>query len=200
MVIGVTGKYCSGKNFITSILEAREFAIADVDTIGHEVLDEKREETAKLFGIDVLLPNGHINRKMLGEIVFANRAKLKQLEDLLHPAMKERVASFVKKHANSAINAALLYTMGLDMLCDAVITVQAPLLQRIFRGMKRDHLSLFQVIRRILAQRKIQVKNTEGEADRYIISNSGDEAEMVIDATKSIASIIESLKQRKREP
>jgi len=199
MVVGITGKYCSGKSFIADILEARSFAIADVDAIGHEILAEKQEEVAGIFGIDALFPDGSVNRGALGKIVFSNREKLRRLEALLHPAMKSAVKAFVEKHADAVISAALLFPMGLAGLCDIIITVEAPLLLRVMRAKKRDNLSYCGIIKRIWVQRKIPVKNEPGPADRYIIRNSGDEAEMVIEATKRITAVIESLRQRKQE-
>ncbi|MBN1523249.1 MAG: dephospho-CoA kinase [Spirochaetales bacterium] len=175
MVIGVTGKYCSGKNIITRLIAARNFTEIDVDTIGHEVLSQKSREVIASFGQKITDADGSINRRKLGRIVFADKKKRQALERLLHPEMTELIKQQILLYKNAVINAALLFPMKLDSLCDAVIIVRSPLIQRIFRAKKRDRLDFCEIIKRFLSQLKILSNKTTGNVDIYNVDNRFDE-------------------------
>ena len=91
MVLGLTGQYCAGKDAVARILERNGFRVIDVDRVGHEVLEERREEVAAAFGPGVRRADGSIDRRALGRIVFADPAALARHEAIVHPAMVERV-------------------------------------------------------------------------------------------------------------
>ena len=67
MVVGITGGYCSGKSLACAIFVEAGFAHVDVDRIGHEVLDEMKEEVAKKFGEEALRQE-RIDRRALGHM------------------------------------------------------------------------------------------------------------------------------------
>ncbi|PLV60038.1 dephospho-CoA kinase [Thermotoga sp. KOL6] len=124
MVIGVTGKIGTGKSTVCEILKKEYNAyVVNVDNIGHETLEEMKEEIVKLFGTSIL-KEGKIDRKKLGEIVFTSEEKLRQLEQLIHPVMRKKVENIIKeKNGLVVIEAALLKRIGLDKLCNHIITV-----------------------------------------------------------------------------
>ncbi len=157
MLLGLTGRYCAGKDAVARILERRGFRVLDVDRIGHEVLEERREEVAAAFGPGVRRADGSIDRRALGRIVFADPAALARHEAIMHPAMVEKVRQLAGAERAAgrdvAVNAALLHHMGLDRLCDAVLEVRACCLVRFLRGLRRDRLSPVQVLRRMRSQR-----------------------------------------------
>jgi len=128
MVIGVTGKVGSGKTTVSTILTRKYGAVVvDVDKIGHEILEEKREELEGIFGEEIV-KEGKVDRKALAAIVFSSEEKLKILERLLHPRMCERVKEILEKISRDelvVVEAALLKRMNLHKLCDHVITVVA---------------------------------------------------------------------------
>jgi len=157
MVLGLTGPYCAGKDAAARALERRGFRVLDVDAIGHEVLEERREAIVAAFGSGVRRADGSIDRRALGRIVFADPAALARHEAIVHPAMVERVraraAAEQAAGRDVAVNAALLRRMGLDRLCDAVLEVRALFPVRLLRGLRRDRLGLVQVLQRMWSQR-----------------------------------------------
>jgi dephospho-CoA kinase len=157
MVLGLTGLYCAGKDAAARILERKGFRVIDVDRVGHEVLEERREEVAAAFGPGVRRADGSIDRRALGRIVFADPAALARHEAIVHPAMVERVRGIAAAERAAgrdvAINAALLRPMGLDRLCDAILEVRACFPRRFLRGLRRDRLGPVQVLRRMRSQR-----------------------------------------------
>jgi dephospho-CoA kinase len=145
MVIGVTGKIGTGKSTVCEILKNKYGAhVVNVDRIGHEVLEEVKEKLVELFGGSVL-EDGKVNRKKLAGIVFESQENLKKLESLVHPLMKKRVQEIINKTSGLVvIEAALLKRMGLDQLCDHVITVVASRETILKRNREADRRLKFQ--------------------------------------------------------
>jgi dephospho-CoA kinase len=179
MVIGLTGGYCAGKDAVARILARRGFTVLDVDRIGHEVLEQRRDAVAAAFGESVRRADGSIDRRSVGRIVFADRAALGLLEGIVHPAMVERVRSLAAAETaagrDAVVNAALLRHMGLDRYCDAVVEVRAGAFRRFLRGLRRDGLEPMQVLRRMWSQRRgpgrPPVNGMPPGVDTYIVRN-----------------------------
>lgn len=91
----------------------------------------------------------------------------------MHPAMRQRVQQSIaeNRHAYIGIDSALLFSMQLDSLCDAVLWIEAPRYKRIIRALHRDALSLLQVFARVNSQRHLRIKVIESHADIYIVNN-----------------------------
>jgi hypothetical protein len=66
MLIGISGKYCAGKNAVAAILEKRGFFLIDADKLGHEALSRKKGRIVERFGKGILRPDGSVDRKRLG--------------------------------------------------------------------------------------------------------------------------------------
>ena len=175
MVIGVAGKYCAGKNAIVAFLEEANFTVIDVDRVGHTTLIEEKKAVAARFGPQIIGPHGEIDRRVLGEIVFRNAARLAELEKILHPAMVAKIETIVSEtDGNIAVNAAILFKMGLQRLCDFVIYVTAPFCTRLRRALARDSLGFVRTMRRLLSQNGISPKFNSVDVDIYSVGNSGD--------------------------
>ena len=180
MVLGLTGKYCAGKNQVAARFEERGYRVIDVDRLGHEALKARKSEVLAAFGEGILGPEGEIDRKALGGIVFKDKNKLRLLESLVHPWMRDRVAETVKANpgGKTIVNAALLFPMRLDGLCDRIIVVEAPLCLRILRARKRDRQSYLRILRRILSQRKLIPQPSFRPADTISMENRGTPEEL----------------------
>lgn len=217
MVLGLTGKYCAGKDAVAEILGRRGFMIIDVDAVGHEVLHERRDEVVAAFGASIERSDGAIDRGALAAIVFADRAALARLQAIVHPAMAERVRARVKEEtgrgADVVINAAVLHRMGLDRICDAVVFVQARAWRRLARALRRDGLALRQAFRRMASQRDLvprrnsgptkgrysgptKGKNNGAGVDTYSVRNDRGTARSL---ERSVVALLERLQARQAE-
>ena len=186
MVIGITGNYCSGKNVACTQFEQAGFSIIDVDSLGHEALEVKRQEVVDAFGEHVLYGNG-IDRAKLGAIVFGDGGKMKELERIVHPWMIRRVRRLTAEYTDCVINAALLIEMCLFALCDRVIGILVEEEVAVGRASSRDGMSREEALRRIRSQ--IPTKEKLHFVDT-VIDNNGD-----LDTFKqSIASVIAKLR------
>jgi dephospho-CoA kinase len=162
---------------VAAILAERGFLVIDVDAVGHRVLREPqaRELVAARFGPGVLASDGEVDRRALGRRVFRHRRELPALEAIVHPRMVERVREELALATGPVVlNAAVLFRMGLDRLCGAVLCVRAPWWLRLARARRRDGLGLLQGLRRIASQRGICPKLPGPGVDIYYVDNSGD--------------------------
>lgn len=155
MVVGIAGKYATGKSTVAAVLEEHGFLHLDVDKLGHSALERRAGAVIARFGDEVAAPDPvTIDRKALGRIVFSDSAALRDLESIVHPEMVQMVREFIANHANRdiAINAAILFRMGLHSMCDAILVVTAPVPIRFFRALRRDRLPVRQLVGRLRSQ------------------------------------------------
>ena len=170
----MTGSYCSGKNTVVSILRDLNFSEIDVDRVGHRILDDGgiKAELRRRFGADIFTPQGAIDRRVLGRRVFRDPRELRVLESIVHPPMVREVERILERLEGAVVvNAAVLFRMGLERLCDAVVCVRAPLFRRLKRARRRDGATWIQVLRRIRAQRGICPKLNANGVDIYYVDN-----------------------------
>ena len=153
-IVGVTGKYCAGKSTVSAALDARGFVELDADAFAHVALEHRRDEVVALFGNDVLRPDGSVDRKALGQSVFADAERRRQLEELLHPPVARMIERQVAERSGPiVINAVFLVRAGFHRLCDVVLWVAAPWWLRLSRGTRRDGVSVRSALRVMAAQK-----------------------------------------------
>lgn len=177
-VIGLTGKACAGKNYIADIFEEKGFMVVDVDKLGHQALINKQDEVVTTFGKEIL-NKGVIDRRILGNIVFSSKDKLRKLETIVHPEIKELCKSIIKENnKNIILNAAILQRGKLLEFCDKVIFVTAPFKLRYKRSKVRDKRSLIWFLKRNFAQIDINIRSIRKEKEVIVINNKDDKKEI----------------------
>lgn len=144
-IIGITGGIGTGKSTILSILkkEPNSF-IVEADALAHQLMEQGQAAYKKIvdvFGKDILDSNGNINRNVLGKIVFEDVNLLKQLNEIVHPAVKKYILSDIQKKSeqgfqNYIIEAALLIEDGYKEVCDEIWYVYVEKEERIRRLIK----------------------------------------------------------------
>lgn len=190
MVIGVAGKTCAGKNVITKSIEKLGYSNVDVDQLGHIALEKEKEKLFEIFGRGIQNADGSVNRKALGAIVFSSPEEKKKLENIVHPEMIRMVEAIIAEQQNVVINAAILFEMKLDRLCDIVFWVEAPAIVRFFRGLHRDKVGAWTLFKRIWSQRKMNPNDFVSDADIFTISNIGS-------SEKTAEKVVKILEKRK---
>ena len=148
--IGMTGGIGSGKNQVADIFNQLGFYTIDSDISSRKVMEKGEaayEKIVSFFGSDILDKNGSILRKKLGDIVFSDKAKLKTLENIVHPAIyeyerKERSKIYGKDDKAVVItHAALIIESGSIDKYDALIVISCPDELQVERVMQRDNFS-----------------------------------------------------------
>lgn len=148
--IGMTGGIGSGKNQVADIFNQLGFYTIDSDISSRKVMEKGEaayEKIVSFFGSDILDKNGSILRKKLGDIVFNDKAKLKTLENIVHPAIyeyekKERSKIYGRDDKAVVItHAALIIESGSIDKYDALIVISCPDELQVERVMQRDNFS-----------------------------------------------------------
>ncbi len=132
MIVGITGKICSGKHTIAEFFKKiSKGDIIDIDRLTHELYmkDTKcYKDIIDSFGKDILDETDNIDRKKLGEIVFKDKDKLKILNGIVHPKIKSIVQEIIVQKPTKCprfIVSALL--KELDIRTDFLVLVQSKL-------------------------------------------------------------------------
>lgn len=154
MILGITGGTGCGKTTLLNCIAERGGLVLDCDAIYHELL---RTDPALLNAIETRFPgtveNGVLQRKKLGNLVFADEQALADLNAITHGAVKAEVLRRLEGNpVLAAIDAIALFEGGLAQLCDITVAVTAPEESRIRRLMVRDGISRDYAARRIAAQ------------------------------------------------
>ena len=88
VVIGLTGGILSGKSTISGMLAEKGAVVIDADQIGHEAYKPHTktwQELVNTFGDSILTQKNEVDRKKLGDIVFADPHALERLNEIVHP-------------------------------------------------------------------------------------------------------------------
>lgn len=188
-IIGLTGGIASGKSTISAMLKELGAAVIDVDLVGRDVLCQggnAYNKTIEHFGREILMQDGRVNRKKLGNIVFSDSEKLKLLNQITHPAIIQNVRDIIKEVQEQnkkvvVVDAAILIEMGLDKFVDCVWLVMVDTETQLRRVMERDKLSYTDALNRIHAQM------TNEERMKY--------ADAVIDTTHPVEVVRNRVKE-----
>ncbi|HLR08377.1 MAG TPA: dephospho-CoA kinase [Bacillota bacterium] len=181
LVIGLTGGIASGKSTVSHMLKEYGIPVIDADQIARDVVEPGEKAYGAIvetFGHNVLNDDQTIDRKKLGAIVFANDNKRKQLNAIVHPAVREKMIR--KRDALKetdvpcvVLDIPLLYESDLTHFVDKTIVVAVHEDVQLDRLMKRDHYDKTEAKQRIAAQMPIKEKAALADA---VLDNNGTRA------------------------
>ena len=179
--VGITGGIGCGKTTVCRVFELLGVPVYKADDEAKNILDsdaDVKKNILKAFGNDVFTETGIINRKKLASLVFNDKVKLEELNSIVHPAVRDHFANWLKKYPTQKYilkEAAILFESGAYKLVDKVIAVIAPEELKINRAMQRDKIAREQVIQRMSNQMKDEeiIKRSQ-----FIIHN--DEQQLLI--------------------
>jgi dephospho-CoA kinase len=154
--IGLTGGIGSGKSTVAKVFEVLGIPVYYADEAAKRIMNEDEELKAQIvqhFGA-AAYTNHQLNRKYIASLVFNNKERLEQLNNLVHPAtirdgerwMQQQTTPYAIKEA------ALIFESGVQAYLDYVIGVAAPAALRIHRTMKRDNIGRDEVLSRMNQQ------------------------------------------------
>jgi dephospho-CoA kinase len=164
-VIGLTGGIGMGKSACAELMRARGIPLVDTDDLAREVVEPGQPalaEVQRCFGADMLGPDGRLRRDRLARRVFADSASRKQLEDILHPRIRDLWRGQMEVwraqgHKLAVVVIPLLFETQAQSDLDAVICVACSAATQGERLMARGW-SLDQIEARIRAQWPIESK------------------------------------------
>jgi dephospho-CoA kinase len=188
MIIGLTGGIGAGKSAVADFFSRKGATIIDTDLIAREVVAPPSRVLDALvleFGPAILRADEALDRTKLAEAVFGDRAREARLNEITHPAIRDRTVAAIKAQPASVVVVVvvpLLLQTGFETYCDRVVSVIAPAAQRIERVMRRDGSSARAAQERMAAQ--LSDEEYEKGAD-VVIRNDGDLA--ALDRASAVA-------------
>lgn len=138
-LVGLTGGIAAGKSTVAKHWVSRGAIEIDADILAREVIAQGtagEQLVIETFGSGVVDSSGALNRKALGAIVFNSKTELEKLEAIVHPLVRTRTQELLKAAPADSIviyTVPLLVEANVDLGFDAVVTVEAPELERINR-------------------------------------------------------------------
>ncbi len=194
--IALTGGIASGKTHVTKRLREAGVAVVDADVLAREAVAPGTSGLAAVverFGREILTSNGTLDRAQLGEKVFRDEAARHDLEAIIHPEVRRRMAEFFSAlpldTPFAVADIPLLFETGGEKTYDRVVVVACAPATQIARVMARDGLSRDAAERRVAAQLPIEEKVKRAD---YVIRTDGkfeDTDEQVQRLLESLASL-----------
>jgi dephospho-CoA kinase len=184
-VIGVVGRVGSGKTTFARALGRKGAQVMHADEMAHALLrqpDTKRAVVAA-FGVEVLGETGQVDRAAVAEVVFGDGSKLRTLNRLIHPGVREAVLREAERQDPRplVIDAPLLFEGGLAGLCDRIVFVDAPARTCARRLAETRNWSQQEVDRRQQFQRSDRWKMNHSDT---VVRNTGSEGELIDEARR----------------
>ena len=177
LVIGLTGSIATGKSTVSNMFKSLNIPVVDADKIARQVVEPDTEtysEIIEVFGEEILHDDRTLNRKTLGQLVFSNEEKRKQLNEIIHPAIRKemlRQRDNLIKLGNRCVvlDIPLLFESKLMHFVDKIIVVYVDEAVQLKRLMERDGYSIDEAKQRIQAQMPVSKKAKMADA---IVDNS----------------------------
>jgi len=177
-VVGLTGGIASGKSTFAARLRERGVPVVDADSLARQVVEPGAPalaEIAQAFGPSVILPEGGLDRRRMGELAFADPAARRRLEAITHPAIRGAMAAEVGRlsalgHPLAFYDVPLLFEVGLEAELDAVVVIWTPRQAQLERLSRRDRLAPAEAEARLAAQLSLEEKAARAD---FVVANDG---------------------------
>lgn len=197
MAVALTGGIACGKSTVAELLAQKGCFLFSADRAAHELLTPGRSAWRAVkarFGPEVLAPDGSIDRRRLGAIVFDRPAALRFLNRLIHPLVLKEQARFIRKLGRERpgaifiCEAALVFEARLEKYYDRVIAVRCRRELQVARIRERQGLSRREALARIRSQLPQAEKARRAD---YVIDTSGTTAETVEQVERLYACLMQ---------
>lgn len=193
LVIGLTGGIASGKSTVSNMLKEMGMRVIDADIearLAVEPGEAAYEKIIEVFGEDILLAAGGIDRQKLGSIIFNDKEKRHSLNGIVHPEVRKRMmkqAEEAIKNGEEAVilDIPLLFESNLTWMADKTLLVYVEEDIQLQRLMQRNQLAEEEAEARINAQMPLRDKVKLADA---VINNNG----AIEETRKQLIQILEN--------
>ena len=183
LLAGLTGGIATGKSTVSAMFTHLGCRVTDADQLARDVVVPGQPAHAaivKEFGAEMLQPDGYLDRKRLGAVVFSDPERRKRLEAITHPAIRTRWDRILRVYEEESFagvvfwDAALLYETGGARLMEKMVVVFTDPETQLARLMARDGCPEVEARARIASQMPVAEKAKLAD---YVVDNSGSRAE-----------------------
>jgi dephospho-CoA kinase len=179
LLVGLTGGIATGKSTVDAVLRELGAVVIDADVLAREVVEPGEPALAGIaaeFGPGVIGPDGRLDRKALGAVVFADPDRRRKLEAMTHPRIRERfqqrVDALTAQEFRGLVffDAPVMIESGNYRNMDRLVVVITDEATQVARLMARDGIDRDEALRKIRSQMPLAEK---AELADYVIDNSG---------------------------
>lgn len=182
MILGLTGGIATGKSLVSDYFKSKGYPVIDADQVSRQVVEAGSlglSQVADHFGSHILFENGELDRKKLGQLIFSDSEKRKELNAIMHPLIRSEVLkqlNQLKKEGYDLIvlDLPLLFESSYEDQVDQVMVVHINKDLQLKRLMKRNDLSQREALQRIHSQMPLEEKMKKSQV---LIDNSGTKKE-----------------------
>lgn len=190
-IVGLTGGIGSGKTTIANLFANLGVPLVDADVVAREVVEKDSPLLSKIvehFGPQILTKQGELNRAALREIVFHHDEEKQWLNNLLHPAIRERMKQQLSEQTApyTLFVVPLLIENKLTALCDRILVVDVSPQTQLARSAQRDNNN-FEQIQRIINSQVSQQERLKWADD--VINNDADLAQNLPHLQKKVLEL-----------
>lgn len=178
-IIGIAGGIGSGKSFVAGVFGELGCLVIGSDDLAHAAYADPavRQTVRQWWGDGVIAPDGGVDRRAIGRIVFGNSAERQRLEALLHPIVDrirhDRMTAAPPGVVAHVWDSPLLFETGLNARCDATVFVHAEPAVRLNRVAARGW-DAAELNRREKSQWPLDKKR---DLSDYVLDNTADAAQ-----------------------
>ena len=204
LLVGLTGGIATGKSTVSEMFRRLGAVVIDADVLAREVVAPGEPALAQIateFGADVLLPDGTLDRKKLGAIVFADPARRKRLEAITHPAIRDRFLARLAELEAEGFDGIVLWDApvmiesGGYRAMDKLVVVATDEATQAARLRARDAVDAAEAERKIRSQMPVSEKAKLAD---YVIDNAGDRATTEARVREVHAALLRDLADRRQ--
>lgn len=193
LIVGITGKIASGKSTVTSFFKEKGCPTISSDAIVSNLYKDLnfKKKLIELFSPEVLNDDLSISKGYIKNVVNLNPEKKKQLEELVHPLVKQKCDEFINRHMTSqlvVVEVPLLFEAGFENLFDVIIGVQASSLTQINHLEARHSLN---VSKDLKLNESSRFDSNAKKCD-YLIDNNGSLIDLKLEVDKIYLKILNS--------
>ena len=203
LLVGLTGGLATGKSTVSAALRQLGCVVIDADVLAREVVEPGEPALADVvteFGREVLGPDGVLDRKRLGTLVFGDPDKRRRLEAITHPRIRARFARRLEELTGQdfdgivVFDAAVMIESGGYRDMDRLIVVVTDAETQHVRALQRDG-NREDVERRIASQMPLADKARLAD---YVVDNSGDRAATLAEVQRVHRALLADLRARQK--
>ena len=202
LLVGLTGGIATGKSTVDAVLRELGACVIDADVLAREVVEPGEPalaEVAAEFGSGVLGPDGRLDRKALGAIVFADPDRRRKLEAMTHARIRERfqqrIDALAAEHFRGLVffDAPVMIESGNYRNMDRMVVVITEDATQLARLMARDGIDRDEALRKIRSQMPLTEKAKLAD---YVIDNSADPATTAAEVRRVYRALLDELGRR----
>lgn len=178
MIIGLTGSIASGKSTVADMLQKYGLPIVDADVVARLVVEPGTatlQKIVEVFGEETLTEDGTMDRQKIGSIIFNNEEKRKELNSIIHPAIRQEMLRQRDEHLRNGaqtviMDIPLLFESKLQHFVEKILVVSVSEETQLDRLMERNQLTEKEAKARIGSQLPLKMKEQGADA---VINNNG---------------------------